>query len=87
MTDFEDSGLAATLASLRNEVEEPPVGFASRLNERMRRELRWREPVRRLARDRRTQYAAASLGGAVIGATAIALIWRRAARRADRVPA
>jgi hypothetical protein len=79
--DFEDTELAAVLLSLQDEVEEPPLGFAERLKEGLRRDLWWRVPVRRLAHDRRTQYAAASLGGALVGATTIAvLLWRRARR-------
>jgi hypothetical protein len=79
--DFEDTELAAVLSSLQEDVEEPPLGFAVRLREGIRRDLWWRAPVRRLAHDRRTQYAAASLGGAIVGAATIAvLLWRRARR-------
>jgi len=79
--DFEDTELAAVLSSFEEELEELPVGFAERLKESIRRDLWWRAPVRRLASDRRTQYAAASLGGALVGAATIAvLLWRRARR-------
>ncbi|HZA27641.1 MAG TPA: hypothetical protein VE915_08400 [Actinomycetota bacterium] len=79
--DFEDTELAAVLSSLHEDVEEPPLGFAERLREGIRRDLWWRTHVRRLAHDRRTQYAAASLGGALVGAATIAvLVWRRARR-------
>jgi hypothetical protein len=79
--DFEDTELAAVLSSLQEDVEEPPLGFAVRLREGIRRDLWWRVPVRKLAHDRRTQYAAASLGGAIVGAATIAvLLWRRARR-------
>lgn len=77
-----DPSLAAVLGSFRDETEPPPIGFAERLVDRMRRELWWRYPVRRLAHDRRTRYAAVSLGGALVGAAAIALLWRHAVRRA-----
>ena len=79
--DFEDTELAAVLLTLQDDVEEPPIGFADRLKDRLRRDLWWRFPVRRLAHDRRTQYAAASFGGALVGAATIAvLLWRRARR-------
>jgi hypothetical protein len=79
--DFEDTELAAVLSSLLEDVEDPPLGFAGRLREGIRRDLWWRAPARRLAHDRRTQYAAASLGGAIVGAATIAvLLWRRARR-------
>jgi hypothetical protein len=79
--DFEDTELAALLSSLQEDVEEPPLGFAVRLREGIRHDLWWRVPVRRLTHDRRTQYAAASLGGAIVGAATIAvLLWRKARR-------
>lgn len=79
--DFEDTELAAVLSSLQEDVEELPPGFAERLREGIGRDLWWRAPVRRLAHDRRTQYAAASLGGAIVGAATIAvLLWRKARR-------
>jgi hypothetical protein len=84
--DFEDTELAAILSSLREEVEEPPVGFAERLRDGIQRNLWWRAPVRRLAYDRRTQYAAVSLGGAIVGAATIAMLWRRAAKRSVAEP-
>src|SRR5438132_1162378 len=39
----------------------------------------------RVAGDQRVQQAALSLGGAVVGATAVGLLWWRAARRTVRV--
>jgi hypothetical protein len=84
--DFEDTELAAILASIRDDVEEPPLGFAERLRERVRRELWWRARVRRLAHDPRTPYAAASLGGAIVGAAAIAVLWWRARRAVAEPP-
>jgi anti-sigma factor RsiW len=44
-------------------------------------ERRWVGRARRVVHDRRVYVAAASLGGALVGAGAIALLWRRAARR------
>lgn len=84
--DFEDTQLAAVLSSLREDVEDPLPGFAERLREGIRRELRWRGRVRRLAHDPRTQYAAASIGGAIVGAAAIAVLWWRAAKRTVAEP-
>jgi hypothetical protein len=81
---YEDAGdveLVAALAGLRHDDIEPPAGFAERLSEFVGRELRWRLPVRRLVNDRRAQYAAVSLGGALLGAAAIALLWKRDAKR------
>jgi hypothetical protein len=79
--DFEDTELAAILSTFEGDLEEPPVGFAERLREGIRRDLWWRAPVRRLAHDRRTQYAAASLGGALVGAATIAvLLWKKGRR-------
>jgi anti-sigma factor RsiW len=42
----------------------------------------WRSRVSGLAHDRRIHVAAASLGGAVVGAAAMALVWSRLAKRA-----
>jgi hypothetical protein len=84
--DFEDTELAAILSSFREDVEEPPVGFDERLRDGLQRNLWWRAPVRRLAHDRRTQYAAVSLGGALVGAATIAMLWWRAARRSVAEP-
>lgn len=84
--DFEDTELAAILSSLRDDVDEPPLGFQERLREGIRRDLWWRAPVRRLAHDRRTQYAAVSLGGAIVGAATIAVIVWRAAKRSVAEP-
>jgi hypothetical protein len=72
------------MSSLRDEVMDPPVGFSDRVSARLtRRDLRVRRELRRLARDRRTHVAAASVGGALLGAGAIGLLWwrTRAARR------
>jgi hypothetical protein len=79
--DFEDTELAAVLSTFEEELEDLPFGFGEKLKEGIRRDLWWRAPARRLAHDRRTQYAAASFGGALVGAVTIAvLVWRRARR-------
>jgi hypothetical protein len=84
--DFEDTELAAILSSFQDDMDEPPLGFEERLREGMRRDLWWRAPVRRLAHDRRTQYAAVSLGGAIVGAATIAVILWRTAKRSVAEP-
>ncbi len=74
------------VASLRDELEPVPEGFAARLIERVHDpQRRWIDRAARVARDRRVHVAAASLGGAVIGAGAIALIVWRARRTLPRV--
>ncbi|MDQ3990721.1 MAG: hypothetical protein M3245_00200 [Actinomycetota bacterium] len=74
--------LIGAVASMRDVLQETPDGFTHRvLAELVFPERRWREEVRRLAQDRRAHVAAASLGGALVGATAIALIWWRVGRR------
>lgn len=79
----QDRGLLEALASLRDVTEEPPAGLVAWVVASVSRPVvRWRGEVRRLVHDRRARVAAASLGGVVVGVTAIALLWRRAARRA-----
>ncbi len=74
--------LMTAMSSLRDDVVEPPVGFSDRVSARLtRRELRVRRELRRLAHDRRTHVAAASVGGALLGAGAIGLLWWRSGRR------
>ncbi|HZA26908.1 MAG TPA: hypothetical protein VE915_04565 [Actinomycetota bacterium] len=73
--------LMSAMSSLRDEVVDPPVGFSDRVALRLaRRDLRVRAGFRRLAHDRRTHVAAASVGGALLGAGAIGLLWWRARR-------
>lgn len=75
-------GVVTVLASMRHDYEPLPPRFAEDVLlqlERPRLVLRGR--VRRLSHDRRARYAAASLGGAVVGATAIAILLRRGERR------
>jgi anti-sigma factor RsiW len=72
--------IVAQMGALRDVVTEPPQGFL----ERMLAEVPYmsrRSVVRRVASDERFQYAALSLGGALVGAAAIGLLWRRSARR------
>jgi anti-sigma factor RsiW len=72
----------AAVGSLRDEIEEPPPGFPQRVMVHvLGTEPRWVGRVRRLAYDRRMRVAAASVGGALVGAGAIGLLWWRAARR------
>jgi anti-sigma factor RsiW len=68
------------MAALRDVLVEPAPGFLERVLAAMP-ERNWRFTVHRVASDERVHYAALSLGGVVVGATAIALLWRRAARR------
>lgn len=76
----------AAMASLRDEVVEPPAYLVDQVIARMARpDLRARGEIRRLAHDRRAQVAAVSLGGALLGAGVIGLLWRRNSRRAVRV--
>lgn len=73
--------LMTAMYALRDDVLEPPVGFSDRLAVQLtRRDLRVRAELRRLAHDRRTHVAAASVGGALLAAGAIGLLWRRARR-------
>lgn len=68
------------LASLRDDLAEPSPAFLERVIADIP-ERNWRTMAHRVAADQRVRTAALSLGGAVVGATAIALLWRRAARR------
>ena len=79
--DVGDVQLGAALRSLQTEEVAPPAGFAGRLAASLARDLRWRRPARRVVHDPRARYAAVSLGGAILGAAAVALLWRRNARR------
>jgi hypothetical protein len=68
------------MAALRDVLVEPAPGFLERVLAAIP-ERNWRTTVHRVASNERVHYAALSLGGVVVGATAIALLWRRAARR------
>jgi len=84
--------LLGSLESLRAVEVDPPDGYLDRTLRTVRMasftakipsllELS-RVSTRALARAPRAGYALASLGGAAVGATAIALVWWRQARRA-----
>jgi hypothetical protein len=84
--------LLSSLEGLRAVEIEPPAGYLDRTIRTVRMasftsripslvELR-QASARALARAPRAGYALASLGGAAVGATAIALVWWRLARRA-----
>jgi anti-sigma factor RsiW len=73
--------LLKRLDGLRDEVSDPREGLLPRLLFDVPEEERPGR-LRRIAGDERVHYAALSLGGAVVGATAVGLIWwRRSARR------
>lgn len=78
----DDARLNAALAGLRQETEDPSEGFSARVLAVVGRPaVRWRGDARRLAFDPRVRVAAASVGGLVVGAAAVAILWRRSARR------
>jgi hypothetical protein len=68
------------LGGLREVLFEPSEGFLGRVIAQIP-ESQWRALFHRVASDERVHVAAFSLGGAVVGATAIALLWWRAGRR------
>lgn len=75
-------GMLAALGSLRHQLEETPPGFtAGMLAFVAAAEQGWAERVLRVAHDPRVHMAAASLGGVIVGAVAIGLVWWRARRR------
>jgi hypothetical protein len=75
------------VGTLREVLEDPPTGLPDRvLAHVLTSRADWRSEVWRIAHDRRAHVAAASLGGAVVGAGAIALLWWRVARRAVASP-
>lgn len=73
--------------SLRDVTEPPPAGLAESVMMLLsRRDVVWRGRVRRVAYDPRARYAAVSLGGAMVGAAALALLrWRQGRRAIPRV--
>ena len=79
------------VGSLRDNLEDAPPDLPARVMAHVHEhELLWPDRILGLARDRRVRVAAASLGGAMVGAAAIGLIWWRASRRTAaraRVPA
>jgi hypothetical protein len=75
-------GLLGTMSSLRHQLEETPPGFtAGVLALVAAAEQGWGERVLRVAHDPRAHLAAASVGGLVVGAVAIGVIWWRTVRR------
>lgn len=74
------------LSALREVLSEPSDGFLARVLDQIP-ESTWRTLVQRVASDERVHYAALSLGGAVVGATAIGLLWWRARRALGAAPA
>jgi hypothetical protein len=76
-------GLLGSMASLRYQLEETPPGFAAGILALVAAtEQGWGERVVRVVNDPRAHVAAASVGGLLLGAAAIGVIWWRAARRA-----
>lgn len=73
-------GLIVEMGALRDVVVEPPPGFLGRVIAQVS-EGSQRSVLKRVAADERFQYAAFSLGGALVGAAAMGLLWRRSARR------
>lgn len=67
------------LSALREVLAEPSDGFLARILAQIP-ESSWRALVQRVAADERLHYAVFSLGGAVVGATAIGLLWWRTRR-------
>jgi anti-sigma factor RsiW len=65
------------LNALREVLSEPSEGFLAGVLAQIP-ESSWRTLAQRLAADDRLHYAVFSLGGAVVGATAIGLLWWRA---------
>ena len=72
----------AAVGSLGDAVEVAPPGFAERtVAHVLSSERPWVGRARWLAHNRRVHVAAASVGGAVVGAGVLGLLWWRAARR------
>jgi hypothetical protein len=65
------------LTALREVLSEPSEGFLGRVMAQIP-DSHLRALVQRVAADERLHYAVFSLGGAVVGATAIGLLWWRA---------
>lgn len=78
----------SAVGALGESLEPTPEDLASRVVAHvLEAEPRWIGRARRVIHDRRVHVAAASLGGVLVGAGAIALLWRRAARRPPAVRA
>jgi hypothetical protein len=75
--------VAAAVGALGGAYELLPLGFAERVLARVGSPaVLWRSRAVDLVHDRRMHVAAASLGGALVGATAMAIVWWRLAKRA-----
>ncbi len=72
--------LLVGLDALKEVLDEPSEGFLERLLAQVPESQRARL-IHRFAQDERLHHAAFSIGGVVVGATAIALLWWRAAHR------
>jgi anti-sigma factor RsiW len=78
----------AAVGSLRSVVEPVPDGLVDRVTAlTLGPGSSWRDGLVRVLHDRRAHVAAASVGGALVGAGAIALLWWRTGRRAVMGPA
>lgn len=74
----------AAMASLRYNLEETPPGFAAGILAFVAAAQNgWAERAIRLVHDPKMHMAAASVGGVLVGAAAIGLIWWRASRRGE----
>lgn len=75
-------GLLSRMGTFRDHLEATPPGFTAGVVSFVAAANQgWVGKALRVAQDQRVHVAAASLGGAIIGAAAIGLIWWRAARR------
>ena len=69
--------------SLRFVTDPVPAGMVEAVMDRLvRADVVALGLLRRVAHDPRARYAAASIGGVMLGAATIAILWRRAARKA-----
>ena len=74
----------AAVGSLRDVVEEPSPDLTARVMAHVHEhETLWPDRILALSRDRRVRVAAVSVGGALVGAAAIGLIWWRASHRSE----
>jgi hypothetical protein len=75
-------GLLGAMGNLKHHLEDTPPGFAAGILALVAAtEQGLAERVVRVAHDPRVQVAAASVGGLLLGAAAIGVIWWRAAKR------
>ena len=74
--------VVSAVGALGHTLEPAPVDLPDRvLAHVLEAEPRWIGRARRVIHDRRVHVAAASLGGALLGAGAMVILWRRTARR------